>query len=154
MGSELVSGLFPLGGSEADNDFAPVSYSELFYKHLPFYLAIGMPYEQYWNGDCELVKYYREAHKLKRKEKNQEMWLQGKYFYDALCCASPILRAFPKNGTKPEPYTKEPYPLSVKEIKEREEQEAEARYLKQVNKVLTWARQVNDNAVHTKGKGE
>lgn len=154
MGSELVSDLPPRNGGGADNGSAPITYSEQFYKHLPFYLAIGMTYDQFWNDDCVLTKYYREAHELKRREKNQELWMQGMYIYEALCEVSPVLRAFAKKGTKPMPYVEEPYPLSRKEIIEREEREAKARYLKQVNKVLTWMKQVNGNPNNIGGKEE
>jgi len=154
LGSELVSDSSPRSGGESRKGSAPVTYSEQFYNHLPFYLAIGMTYDQFWNDDCTLVKYYREAHELKRREKNQELWMQGMYIYEALCKVSPVLRAFAKKGTKPLPYTAEPYPLSRKEIREREEREEKARYDKQVNKVLSWVKQVNSKYIKISGKEE
>lgn len=87
------------------------AYTEKFKEVFPYYLSIGMTYDQFWNDDCELVKFYREAYRIKQKMRNQEAWLQGAYFYEALLDASPILRAFAKNGTKPEPYRKEPFDL-------------------------------------------
>lgn len=152
MGSELVSDSPPYYGGEPNNGSALITYSEQFYKHLPFYLAIGMTYDQYWNEDCTLVKYYREAHELKRREKNQELWMQGMYIYEALCEVAPVLRAFAKKGTKPLPYVSEPYPLSRKEIREREERIEKARYEKQVSKVLSWVKQVNTKYVNTSRK--
>lgn len=154
MGSELVSDSPSLYWGGLVDDTAPVSYTGQFYNHLPYYLAIGMTFDQFWNDDCTLVKYYREAHELKRREKNQELWVQGMYFYEALCKVSPVLRAFAKKGTKPLPYTAEPYPLSRKEIREREEREEKSRYDKQVNKVLTWVKQVNSKYIKTLGKEE
>ena len=59
-----------------------------------------MTFEQYWEQDCLLVKYYREAEEIRRERKNQEMWLQGMYYYDALMRVSPILRAFAKKVKK------------------------------------------------------
>ena len=84
MGSELVSGLFPENGSEDRVSPAPVSYTETFYRDLPWYLSIGMTPEQYWDGDCMLAKYYRKAQELRRQERNTELWLQGLYVYDAV----------------------------------------------------------------------
>jgi hypothetical protein len=53
------------------------------------------------------------------------MWIQGMYIYEALCDASPLFRLSMKSGTiKPEPYAKEPYPITRAEIKEREQREA------------------------------
>ena len=37
------------------------------------------------------------------------------YVYEAICDASPILRAFAKKGTKPHPFTEKPYPLTAKQ---------------------------------------
>ena len=51
-----------------------------------------MTYDQFWNQDVELVKAYREADKIKRDLKNQDMWMQGAYYYEALLDAAPVLR--------------------------------------------------------------
>lgn len=72
-----------------------------------------------------MVKAYRKAAELRDKRRNQEMWLQGMYFYEALCDASPLFRFSMKKGVvKPEPYAKEPYPITAAEVREREEREA------------------------------
>lgn len=74
-----------------------------------------MTYEQYWDQDPELAVFYRKSAEIRTDRKNQELWLQGMYIYDALCCASPILRSFGKKGTKPLPYPTAPYPISQKQ---------------------------------------
>lgn len=84
-------------------------------------MAIGMTYEEFWEKDVEMVKAYREAERIKRKRKDWDLWLQGRYIYDALCCVSPILHAFAKEGTRPESYLEEPYPRTKKDIEEREQ---------------------------------
>ena len=71
--------------------------------------------EQYWDGDPSLAKYYRQADEIKQKRKNQELWLQGMYIYEALCDVAPIFHAFAKRGTKPAPYPDHPYSLTNKE---------------------------------------
>ena len=63
-----------------------------------------MTYEQFWEQDCELVKYYRKAAQIRQDLRNQDAWLQGAYFYEALIDAAPVLRAFAKKGTKPTPF--------------------------------------------------
>ncbi len=50
-----------------------------------------MTAEQYWEGDCELVKYYREAEQLRLEKENTKLWLQGLYIYDAIGKLAPIL---------------------------------------------------------------
>jgi hypothetical protein len=91
------------------------SYTKLFYEIFPFYLSIGMTPEQYWDGDATLARYYRKAEELRRKRKNEELWLQGMYIYEALCDVSPVLNAFAKKGTKPNPYSDHPYSITNKE---------------------------------------
>lgn len=81
----------------------------------PYYLSIGMTCEQFWDDDVELVKFYREAWRLKQKARNQELWLQGAYIYEAILAASPVLHDFVKRGTKPIPYREQPYALFEKE---------------------------------------
>ena len=80
-----------------------------------------MSYEQYWEQDCELVKYYRKAAQIKQELRNQDAWLQGAYFYEALVDAAPILRAFAKKGTKPTPYREVPYELFSRQDKGQQE---------------------------------
>ena len=91
-------------------------------------MSIGMSYDDFWNGDVQMVKAYRKASELRDRRNNQDMWLQGRYFYDALCAASPLYRFTMKKGMiKPEPYTKEPYPTTEAELREREAREAKAK---------------------------
>ncbi len=88
-------------------------------------MSIGMSYADFWDGDLDMVISYREAAELRDKQRNQELWLQGMYIYEALCDASPLFRFSMKKGTvKPEPYAKEPYPITKAEAREREEREA------------------------------
>ena len=74
-----------------------------------------------------MVRAFRQAQDFKDRRRNQELWLQGMYVYEAICDVSPILHAFAKKGTKPEPYSKEPYAITESEIREREEREARAK---------------------------
>lgn len=100
------------------------TYTQKFYEFFPYYLSIGMTPEQYWDGDCTLVKYYRKAEELRIEKRNQELWLQGMYIYEAICDVSPILHAFAKKGAKPHPYPSKPYALTEAQIRhEKEEQE-------------------------------
>jgi hypothetical protein len=69
-----------------------------------------------------LVKYYRKAEELRNEKRNQELWLQGMYVYEAICDVAPVLQAFGKKGAKPTPYSAKPYPLNDKQTKRDEEE--------------------------------
>lgn len=117
MDSELVTDSLSDNqnqGSESDNRSAPISYTETFYEHFPYYLAIGMTATQYWDDDCMLTKYYRQAEQIRIETKNRDMWLQGMYIYDAMSRLMPLMHAFAKKGTRAKPYIEEPYPISKK----------------------------------------
>ena len=113
---------------DGDKGLTYKSYAEIFERLCPYYMSIGMSYDDFWNGDVSMVKAYRKAYELKEKRRNQELWLQGMYFYEALCDASPLFRFSMKKGMiRPEPYLKEPYPITAAEVREREERQAQER---------------------------
>lgn len=127
MGSELVSDSFSVSG-DGSNKPVPVSFYSEFEKCLPTYLSIGMTASEYWDDDCRLVISYRKAHEIRTSRMNQSAWLMGVYMYDALCCVSPVLHAFAKNGTKPIPYPKEPHPITEEEAADQKEREKRQKY--------------------------
>lgn len=94
-----------------------------------------MTYEQYWEQDCELVKYYRKAAQIRQDLKNQDAWLQGMYVYEAIGNLAPILRPFAKKGTRAKPYPSQPFDFNlrrekrVQEEKEKKQDEKAKAYL-------------------------
>lgn len=98
-----------------------------------------MTYDQFWNDDVNLVMYYRRAAEIKKQKENELLWLQGMYVYDAICKVSPVLHAFAKKGTKVQPYPTEPYALSEKERKQREEAKQIRKFEKFKAMMSTWA---------------
>ena len=126
MDSDLLSD--SLSSFEGGRSAPLLTYSEKFHEHFPYYLAIGMTEEQYWDKDCALVKAFREADRIRQERRNQEMWLQGAYFYHALADISPIIRAFAKKGTKAEPYLSEPFALGKKQAVQKEERREKAEF--------------------------
>lgn len=142
MGNELVSGSDSLddGGRHKSS---PTSYIECFYEHFPYYLAMGMTYDQFWNDDPCLCRYYRKAHEIKRKMRNEELWLQGMYIYEVLCDVNPIFQAFPQKGAKPTPYSTEPYALTDEEQEERKERDNRLKYESMKNKMENYKNKFN-----------
>ena len=113
---------------DGDKGLTLQKLSDIFEQLCPYYMSIGMSYDEFWNGDVSAVKAYRKANELRDRRHNQDMWIQGRYFYDALCAASPLYRFSMKKGIiKPEPYTSEPYPITEAELREREERDRRAK---------------------------
>lgn len=88
---------------------------------------MGMTYDEFWHGPPSLVKAYRKAYDMKRHERNHEMWLQGRYFFEALRCA-PLVVGFAEKNAKPGNYPDRPYPLTEKEAEEQERQREEENF--------------------------
>lgn len=99
-----------------------------FNKSCPFFISIGMTYEQFWYEDPTIAKMYLEAFKLKeQREAEKTKWLtweQGLYVYEAICDVSPVLRAFSK-ATKPLPYPEKPHGLHKSEEEDKRIKEIE-----------------------------
>lgn len=119
------------------------SLTKLFEEQCPIYMAYGMEYNDFWYGDAYLTKFYRESHKLKVKQKDEELWMQGMYIYEALCDVSPILHAFSKKGTKPLPFSEKPYLFNSEQLKSEEEKEQEKKNAELIARLHfeTWARE-------------
>ena len=97
-------------------------YTEVFNESFIYFRSIGMTYEQFWYQDPHLVRAYAKAEEMRIKRKNEELYLQGRYVYEAIGAFAEILPAFPKKGAKIHPYLEEPYPLTEAELLAREEQ--------------------------------
>lgn len=98
-------------------------------------MSMGMSYDEFYRQDVCLTKYYLEAYKLKQKQKDYELWLQGVYIYNAL--QSVMQQVF---GTKGSTHIKYPSkPLSSKE----EEKEAEISQGEIFERINSWAKKVN-----------
>lgn len=65
------------------------------------------------------------------------------YIYEALCDVSPILQAFAKKGTKPAPYSSEPYAITAKQAQEKREKQEQLRFEKTKAKMAAWAAKTN-----------
>lgn len=88
---------------------------------------MGMTYDEFWHGPPSLVKAYRKAYDMKRHERNQEMWLMGRYVFDALRCA-PLAVGFADKTAKPGNYPDRPYPLSEQEAETQNQQREEENF--------------------------
>ena len=108
-----------------------------------------MTYDQFWKGDPALVIDYRRADQLRKERRNEEMWLQGLYIYEAIADCSPLLHAFAKGGVKAKPYLEEPFPLTKKEAEERKVREAKRKREQMIAQMEAWTEKINQQI----GKG-
>ena len=99
------------------------TFSELFEEIFPAYLAMGMTWTQFWIDEPKLAIAYRKADAIRKRRTNEELWLEGLYFAEAL--SATVGNMFSK-GQKHQ-YPTEPYPLTEDEQKERREREEKAR---------------------------
>lgn len=114
----------------------------------PWYMSIGMTYDEYWNGEGEMCEDYRHAHEYRQIEQNKMMWIQGLYIHDAFAVV--LSNAFSKRGSTPKRYTEAPYPINskmVKDEKDRKAKEAMARILGMMKRNIR-------NQNKSKGNGE
>ena len=81
-------------------------------------MAIGMTYDEFWYKDPRRVIAYRDAYEIKRRMLEAQLHKQGLYNYHALCDVAPSFALKPQ---QPTPYLDEPFPVSEKEKKERDE---------------------------------
>lgn len=74
---------------------------------------------------------------------NQELYLQGRYIYEAIGAFAEILPAFPKKGAKIRPYLSEPYPLTEMELQEKQEAKQKAKMEEMKQRMFARALSIN-----------
>ena len=80
-------------------------------------MSIGMTYDEFWNQDVAMVRAYRKAHELKRRQQNETLWMQGWYVRDALL--STVGNMFASKSSAPIEYPAEPYPVTTEQVAEK-----------------------------------
>lgn len=81
-------------------------------------MSIGMTFDQYWYGDVRMTRAFVAADRLRQERMNTELWLQGLYYYDAVCCA--MQNSFRKKGDPPAKYAERPYDIFSKKDAKKE----------------------------------
>lgn len=97
-------------------------------------MSFGMTYDDFWNGDNELPRYYRKAYEIRQREADHNAWLQGAYVYQAIGALAPALKAFAKGQVHPyldHPFSQDMKPLDIDGPKKTKEEKSD-------EKALTW----------------
>ena len=95
------------------------TYAELFTELCPMYMAMGMSYEEFWDKDAELVRFYQKAYQRKQRMVNWEAWLYGMYAYSAF--STVYSNAWQKNSKAK--YPDRPIPLTEEDARREREEE-------------------------------
>lgn len=103
-----------------------------------WYMSIGVSYDEYWYGDYTCLKYYRQAEEYRQERDNEAAWLQGLYVYKAVGCLAPILHAFAKRGTKPEKYPEEPFAVTARQRRLKDEKDQLNAAMEIQNQTMAW----------------
>lgn len=143
MGSELVSTDSHKGdndGGITNSSNAPLLYTPIFESYCPVLMSMGMSYNEYWDGDNDAPKYYIKANEYEVRKKNEALWVQGRYFYDALCCAYPLYSWSPQ---EPIEYLSTPYGVDKQTSEEYQRQREEKHYSNNKAKFLNMMNQIN-----------
>lgn len=135
-------------GASSANEHPITSLTEIMEEQCPIYMAMGMSYDEYWNGELERVKFYRKAFKFKKKQDNEKLWLQGAYIYKALEAIYPLFNAW-ADGVEVQPYVEYPFPLDAEEQKAQNTEKAKA----EMERMRTYM-ETKLNTVKAKQKGE
>ena len=112
-------------GSELLEDREPTedkTQTEMFEEAFPYYLSLGMTYEQFFYEDPWLAFFYREASKKRIEHENFIAWLQGSYVYEGLLVS--LARVL--GGKNDVNYTDKPYELEGDIDKKKQNLESEA----------------------------
>lgn len=101
-------------GGDSSSNLRTLTLGQFIVDQCPRYMAMGVPYDEYWYGDYSKLPYYRKAYALKRKEHNFDAWLQGVYILRAIGSIIP---------NSEEMYPEEPLPLTQEDMELVEERE-------------------------------
>ena len=105
------------------------------------YITYGMTWEQYWFGDPWMVRAYAQSYLLKRRARNEELWLEGIYVANAF--QTVLGNAFGKKQLK---YMEKPLDIFEKTEAEKKKEVRDER-----QKLINWLNQLKRSADNKQG---
>lgn len=99
---------------------SPLLFTDVFVKAFPFYLSYGMSYDEFWYGDAELARYYKQAHDIQMEEQNLLAYLQGVYVKSAISDFVEFFGMGAKHPKVGKNYPKEPIPITKRAKRDAE----------------------------------
>ena len=104
---------------------SPTPYGDIFDEALPQYMAMGMTWDEYWDGEFGIKRAFRKAYKIRLENEqrinDQQNWYMGQYVVAALH-AVPLLVAGlnVKEGTPLPEYPDKPFFEKIEAQKKEE----------------------------------
>mgnify|MGYP006988901208 CR=1 FL=1 len=107
-------------------------------------MLCGMTYDQFCHASVEELEAYEKLHRKAIEQKNQELWLQGLYIYNAV--GVNLGNVFRKKGQKALNYLEGPL-----DIFEKTEEEKQAIRKKEQEKITAYLKSLQQNWVKLYG---
>ena len=96
----------------------------MFDDALPHYLAIGMPYDLYWDGEFGSKRAFRKSYSIKleaeQKLADQRNWYMGQYVAAAIQAVPLFVAGFNTKGANLPDYPDKPFLQKYEEQKKEE----------------------------------
>lgn len=112
--------------TEEDNpkQTSPTPYGDMFDEALPHYLAMGMTWDEFWDGEYGMKKACRKAYRI-RIENEQRIadrnnWYMGQYMINVLQAVPLFVAGFNTKGVNLPDYPDKPYYERFDEQKKEE----------------------------------
>ena len=109
---------------EKPKQTSPTPFGDMFDEALPEYLAIGMPYDLYWDGEFGTKRAFRKAYQSRIKNEqriaDQNNWYMGQYVAMAMQSVALFVAGFNTKGVTLPEYPDKPFFEKHEEQKKEE----------------------------------
>ena len=103
---------------------SPTPYGDIFDEALPHYMAMGMTYDEFWEGEYGRKKACRKAYQIRieneQKLADRQNWYMGQYLINVLQAVPLFVAGFNTKGANLPDYPDKPYFEKFEEQKKEE----------------------------------
>ena len=103
---------------------SPTPYGDIFDEFLPQYMAIGMPYDLYWDGEFGTKRAFLKAFRIRRENEeriaDRNNWYIGQYVMAAISAIQLFVAGFNTKGSHIPEYPDKPFFERLDEQKKEE----------------------------------
>ena len=109
---------------EEPKQTSPTPYGDMFYEALPHYLAIGMTYDEFWDGEYGRKRACRKAFQIRMENEHRiadrNSWYMGQYIVKALQAVPLLVGGLNTKGANIPDYPDKPFFETYEERKNEE----------------------------------